>query len=169
MKKVTSQDVAKAAGVSQTTVSFILNGTNKMKFSEETRERVLSAAAKLGYALPKPAGKKPTAPDKLIGVLVPDLANYYYTQLIQHVQNHARDNAYHLMVCSTFYEPELEKFYLNRFKDADGILYTFSPMLIKAAEQIAEHTPVVVMGECVSGKNIYSVELPGVTAGERVA
>ena len=44
MKKATSQDVAELAGVSQATVSLILNNSDKITFSSETKERVLTAA-----------------------------------------------------------------------------------------------------------------------------
>ncbi len=47
---VTSTDVARASGVSRTTVSYVLNGTPGVTISEPTRRRVLDAAARLGYA-----------------------------------------------------------------------------------------------------------------------
>ena len=62
MKKPTSQDVAARAGVSQATVSLILNNSSKITFSNETRERVLAAAQELGYRLP--ARKKTCAPPR---------------------------------------------------------------------------------------------------------
>jgi DNA-binding LacI/PurR family transcriptional regulator len=48
-KRVTSQDVAELAGVSRTTVSFVLNDVPGVKISEETRQRVLEAASQLDY------------------------------------------------------------------------------------------------------------------------
>jgi DNA-binding LacI/PurR family transcriptional regulator len=48
-KQATSQDVADLAGVSRTTVSFVLNSVPGMKISEETRQRVLEAARQLNY------------------------------------------------------------------------------------------------------------------------
>ncbi|BDZ49598.1 LacI family transcriptional regulator [Frondihabitans sucicola] len=49
MKRATSVDVAREAGVSQTTVSFVLNGRSDMGISESTRSQVLSVAKRLGY------------------------------------------------------------------------------------------------------------------------
>ena len=49
MRKVTSSDVAARAGVSRTTVSYVLNRTQHANISEETRQRVLAAAAELDY------------------------------------------------------------------------------------------------------------------------
>ncbi|SCX36115.1 Degradation activator [Agrobacterium rosae] len=48
-RSVTSTDVAREAGVSRTTVSFVLNGTSTANISTETRHRVLEVAARLGY------------------------------------------------------------------------------------------------------------------------
>ena len=48
-KRPTSADVAAAAGVSRTTVSFVLNEREGVKIPDETRQRVLAAAAKLDY------------------------------------------------------------------------------------------------------------------------
>jgi LacI family transcriptional regulator len=55
-KRVTSQQVARLAGVSRTTVSFVLNDTPGMNISAETRQRVMNAAAQLGY-VPNVAAK----------------------------------------------------------------------------------------------------------------
>lgn len=49
MKRATSKDVAKLAGVSQTTVSFVMNNTPNVSLSEETRKKVLDAANQLQY------------------------------------------------------------------------------------------------------------------------
>jgi DNA-binding LacI/PurR family transcriptional regulator len=54
-KRPTSADVANAAGVSRTTVSFVLNGREDVKIPLETRERVLAAAERLGYHPHAPA------------------------------------------------------------------------------------------------------------------
>src|SRR5919202_1725890 len=53
-RRVTSADVAREAGVSRTTVSYVLNNTAHQKIPEDTRQRVLDAAARLAYA-PSPA------------------------------------------------------------------------------------------------------------------
>ncbi|MEU6225620.1 LacI family DNA-binding transcriptional regulator [Streptomyces sp. NPDC047042] len=56
MPRVTSKDVAREAGVSQTTVSFVLNGKDEHGLSAETRRRVLETANRLGY-VPSGAGR----------------------------------------------------------------------------------------------------------------
>ena len=52
-KRVTSSDVAKRAGVSQATVSMVLNKKYNVSFSKEVIQKVEAAAEELGYELPK--------------------------------------------------------------------------------------------------------------------
>jgi LacI family transcriptional regulator len=72
LKKATSNDVARLAGVSQTAVSLILNESEKISFSEDTKERVFTAARKLGYSLPNRRKKEKKTPN-LILVFTPTL------------------------------------------------------------------------------------------------
>ena len=60
-KEITSSQVAERAGVSQATVSMILNRRNNVSFSAETVERVEQAARELGYELP---GRRKTGDNK---------------------------------------------------------------------------------------------------------
>ena len=170
MRKVTSQDVAKAAGVSQTAVSFILNGSNKVKFSDETKERVFAAAAELGYSIPARRNrKKQASSSKLLCVLTPTLSNYYFTELVQYAQNYAHSRGYHIVVCNTFREQELEKYYLESFKNADGILYTFLPSFPQLVEQISDSVPTAIIGGRPDTPGAFTVELGNHMAGARVA
>ena len=67
-KKVTSTDVAKAAGVSQATVSMILNKKYNVSFSRETVERVEKTARELGYTVSRPRQGKSMRREKLLVV-----------------------------------------------------------------------------------------------------
>ena len=67
-KKVTSSQVAERAGVSQATVSMILNRRDNVSFSAETVEKVERAARELGYELPKRRKQKENRKEKLIVV-----------------------------------------------------------------------------------------------------
>jgi len=79
-RRVTMTDIAKAAGCSQATVSFILNNTPGIKFSQQTRERVIGEARRLGYRLPAfgasyPRSSSPsTVLDGVIGFVTDQLA-----------------------------------------------------------------------------------------------
>ena len=89
-RKPTSTDVAELAGVSQTSVSLILSGSSRATFSEQTRLRVFEAARQLGYQPPAHRTRKKNGNDRrLILVLTPTLANQYYSELIQTLEDYA--------------------------------------------------------------------------------
>jgi LacI family transcriptional regulator len=68
------KDVALRAGVSQSTVSFVLNGNDNMRISAETRRRVLKAVAELGYR-PRGAGRPPKVTGtRVIGLMFDEVA-----------------------------------------------------------------------------------------------
>lgn len=71
VSRVTSNQVAQLAGVSRTTVSFVLNGVTGMGISEETRTRVLTAARKLGYVPNAMARSLASGSTKTIALLMP--------------------------------------------------------------------------------------------------
>src|SRR4051812_35522731 len=72
-KRVTMTDVANLAQCSQSTVSVVLSPQAKVKISKATTERVLKAAAELGYRIEQPARKRPSTIRK-IAVIFDDLS-----------------------------------------------------------------------------------------------
>ncbi|MFW0795100.1 LacI family DNA-binding transcriptional regulator [Gordonia sp. CPCC 205515] len=74
MKRVTSKDVARAAGVSQTTVSFVFNGRDDQGISTDTRDHVLATAAALGYVPSAAARSLRMGSSEVVLCLLPDLS-----------------------------------------------------------------------------------------------
>ncbi len=73
-RRVTMTDVARRAGVSQSTVSFVLNGAEDMRISRETRQRDLDAVEDLGYRS-RAAGRPPSATEhRVIGLMFDEIA-----------------------------------------------------------------------------------------------
>ena len=107
MKKATSQDVARLAGVSQATVSLILNNSDKITFSSETKERVFAAAQELNYELPRRKKQPNKKNNRMLLVLTPTLTNPYYSELIQAVEDYADSLGYRVIVCNTFRKSDL--------------------------------------------------------------
>ena len=171
MKKATSQDVAQRAGVSQATVSLILNGSDKITFSSETKERVLAAAQELQYKLPTRKKRPEKRASRMLLVLTPTLTNQYYAELIQTIEDYADGLDYRVIVCNTFRKPDLEKYYLDTFlgSHVDGIIYTFLPSFPRLIEQISATTPTVIIGEKQADLSICSIELSNVSAGAMLA
>ncbi|WP_404314528.1 LacI family DNA-binding transcriptional regulator [Prescottella equi] len=93
---ITSRDVARLAGVSQPTVSRALRGDPRV--AAETRERVESAVAALGY-VPSEAGRSlVTRMTKRVGIVVSDLTNPFYPHLIGPLHDELELHGYRMMV-----------------------------------------------------------------------
>lgn len=100
--RVTSHDVARRAGVSRATVSLVLNRSESVTLSKETRERVLQAAADLGYK-PNSAGRMLVSGlTETIGLLVSDpsilLVDQYIPQLLYGIEKANREMGFHVLV-----------------------------------------------------------------------
>ena len=81
--KVTIKDVAKVAGVSATTVSYVLNNNENQTISEETKERVLSAAQELRYVPNYAARIMKNSESHCVGVVMnQSLDNYRYSSMM---------------------------------------------------------------------------------------
>ncbi|GAA3934167.1 LacI family DNA-binding transcriptional regulator [Actinomadura viridis] len=84
-KRITAADVARLARVSTATVSLIVNGKADGRVSAGTRARVLAAVDELGYRVDAVARELATGRRHGVGLIVPDLANPYFSQLTQGV------------------------------------------------------------------------------------
>lgn len=172
MKKATSTDVARLAGVSQTTVSLVMGGKLNIPVSGETRERVARAARELNYQPPVYRKRQARSEGRhMLLLLVPTLTNHYYTDLARIVEDYAQTKGFQAVICNTFRRPELEKQYLETFADslAGGIIYTFLPSFPTQAELLARRVPTVIIGEKQSSLRICSIELSNELAGAMLA
>lgn len=170
-KKATSQDVAAAAGVSQTAVSLILNNSSQVSFSGETRERVFAAARALDYHLPRRRVQREDASGRLLLILTPSPDDLFGEVLAHAAQDSAARLGWRSAVCSTFRSAAREKDSLEMYlaRRADGILYTYLPALPHLAEQISLSTPTVFLGEKSGDLSLRCVELGCARAGELTA
>ena len=148
-KKATSMDVAARAGVSQATVSMVLNRKYNVSFSKETVEKVEQAARELGYALPGKKNRKENKKEKLIVVFCPTLTSPYYVLLLQGIETVANEQGYGVFICNTQREPQLEEKYLRMMSSVRprGIIYTCnpSPDLKEQVEEMAKEIPLVII------------------------
>ncbi len=98
-RAVTMNDVAAAAGVSQSTVSRILNDTPlSVRVSPATRERVLAIADELGYRPHPIARALRGAPTMLIGAIVRDITDWFFAATIEALSSRARDFGYSVVL-----------------------------------------------------------------------
>ncbi len=172
-KKVTSTDVAREAGVSQATVSMILNKKYNVSFSRETIERVEAAARKLGYAAAKPKSRKNARREKLLVVFCSNLTNPYYVMLLQGIESRAKEAGFGLFVCNTQRDLKMEERYLKMMAQLKplGIIYTCNPShcFMKQVEELARQIPVVVVNNQNEKMNVDAVELDNSKLGRIMA
>lgn len=95
-------DVARKAGVSRATVSYIVNGVAEFRgpISEETRQRVQKAIDELGYEVDTRAQSLRSGDTKTIGFIIPDIDNPHYWQNAQGVEQEARAAGYQMLLSS---------------------------------------------------------------------
>lgn len=93
-RRVTTHDVARQAGVSQATVSLVLGGNPRARVSASTRERVVRAAGELGYRPNIVARALVQRKSYAIGVVVPDLSNPFFMDVVTGVQRVAAEAGY---------------------------------------------------------------------------
>ncbi|WP_147434227.1 LacI family DNA-binding transcriptional regulator [Roseinatronobacter ekhonensis] len=163
--RVTMKDVALHAGVSQSTVSFVLNGLEDMRISRETRKRVKEAVDALGYR-PRGAGRPPkSAGLGVIGLMLDEIATSPFAAIsIEGVQEEAWKNDIIVEVVMTGGDPQYEAEVLKKWAHDGVIGVIYSSILTREAKPpkgFARHR--VVMLNCYDAARQY----PSVVPAER--
>lgn len=165
-------DVAKHAGVSQSTVSFVLNNA-PITISEEAKQRIYNSVKILGYEHKARTNKKSTESDeKLIALIIPNASNYYYMELIKNIGYFVDKKKYSLLILNTNRNRKDELYYLNLLyssKNITGIIYGFTPSISDFSKVSARNIPLVVLGEMDNPTNISLISLDSRKSGEMVA
>jgi LacI family transcriptional regulator len=117
-------DVAKLAGLSPATVSRVLNKAGY--FSEETAQKVEQAAQELGYRPNFMARGLRGKPSRLVGLIIPDISNVFYTAVASSALAILRKYEYEMILCVNDEDPVKDLAYLRILEEkcVDGILYT---------------------------------------------
>lgn len=123
-RKITSKDVAREAGVSQTLVSFVLNNAQDKKINPATREKVIETARRLGYRVNINARNMRTSKAEAIGFLSEwDLTSFAAAPVLKGIQNVLGGLNLSLIMFSNSQDDKLlfKEYYLqNRI---DGLIY----------------------------------------------
>jgi DNA-binding LacI/PurR family transcriptional regulator len=124
----TIYDIAKAVGVTQTTVANALAGRGNV--SEATRKRILQCAQEMQYhpnVLARGLAKKKTW---TLGFLLPTIANPFYPEIAEEIERIAQEHDYQMLLCNTHYDFALGKQHLARLVSrwVDGIIVMGSSM-----------------------------------------
>lgn len=118
----TLADVARAAGVSLATVSHVINETRFV--SDGTKQRVLQAIEDLHYEVNSVAQSLKRNRTQVIGLIISDITNPYFTSLVRGVEDVAQRAGFSVILCNTDEDPEkeLRNLQVLRRKRVDGVL-----------------------------------------------
>ncbi len=171
-RRATLSDVARLAGVSGTTVSYIVNGrADEMRISVETQQRVRTAVAELHYRPNRSARSLRTRTTKTIGVITDFVASGMFASRMLSGANAAARALDHVLVISeTEGDPLVERMLIDEMgeRQVDGLLYVTRTTL--------EHEPPtsrldsrIVMLNCVDPARAMVSVLPDERTGGRAA
>jgi LacI family transcriptional regulator len=152
-KPITRDDVARAAGVSPATVSYVINNGPR-PVAPETREKVLAAIRELGYQPNAVARNLRLQRSSTIGLILPDTHNPYFAEVARGVEQVAFEQGYTVMLCHSDYNPEREIQYVNVLfaERAAGVIWFPSVNSSEPAQRLSSFgIPLVVLDRFVPG------------------
>lgn len=165
----TMQDIAKAAGVSVTTVSHTLSGKRAVR--PETAARVMRIVEDCGY-VPDSAGRRlKSGRSRILALAVPDISQPYFGSIARGAEEEADRQGYGLLVSSTAdSDPRRESRYFDmvRTRAVDGLLYTGSRDMFPGRDlsRLASEGPVVLVDEEMPTLPVPSVASDNLRAGQ---
>ena len=154
MRSVSIAQVAEHAGVSVATVSRVLNGKQAVK--EQTRLRVVESVQAMGYRVNQLARSLRTDESRLLLVMVPDIGNPFYAQIVQGINAAVQDQGYSVLLCETGGDANRERRYFDLLSSrrADGAICLDPYTAQQALHGEAMHFPWVACCEFDTQANV---------------
>jgi LacI family transcriptional regulator len=142
-KAPTMRDVARLAEVSVATVSAVANGTAVV--SPKRAERVRKAMEALDFHPDQIARSLKTGRTQVLGMIVPDVTNPFYPEVIVGAEEIARASNYSVMLCNANEDPKQEQQQLNTLFShrVDGVLIACSDPAISLDRLMRRRFPIV--------------------------
>ncbi|HEV3327538.1 MAG TPA: LacI family DNA-binding transcriptional regulator [Puia sp.] len=149
MKKVSISDIARKAGVSVSTVSFVMNDKAvKMRISREVIEKVENVAREMGYRPNQLARGLRTGKTKTIGLIVENISNAFFATLAKIIEDEAKKYDYKVVYCSTDNDEVKARDLINMLsqRQVDGYIIVPTPQLADEIRKLqGESKPVVLI------------------------
>jgi LacI family transcriptional regulator len=168
--RVTLRDVAARAGVSPMTVSRVIN--NSPRVQAETRRRVQAAIVELEYVPNRLARGLIRRKTGTLALLVPDVANPFFTLIVQAAEDVAWRAGYHVILCDTRAEVEREREYLEDMVEfqVEGVL--IAPVSDRSRSNLRilarSNTPYVLIDRSIAGFDADLVQGDSVAGARRL-
>lgn len=166
---VTARDVAKLAGVSQSSVSRVyFEGAT---VSEKTRKKVLAAAKEIGYRPNEFARSLITNRTKIIGLVMKGIQNPFYPQVLKEFTTSFKNLGYSILFVYTNND-EIQKDDIEILLNYNvaGVIITDASLSLKATEDFKQYKiPLVLFNRKIDSNEFYSVCCNNLEAGKRIA
>ena len=169
-RRITSQDVARRAGVSQSAVSRVF--TPGASFSEKTAAKVRKAADELGYRPNVLARSLITGRSRIIGLVVAYLENYFYPEALEKLSSALKARGYHLLVFLARQTAGDIEDILQEIVDyqVDGIVVASVALSSQLATRCREAgIPVVLFNRSQDGARLPTVTSDNFSGGREIA
>lgn len=149
MKRVGIRDVADRAGVAVGTVSRVLN--DHPSVSDNVRNSVKTVIDEMGYRPDPFARSMRSKVSRLIGIVIPDLVNPFFAEVVQHAERAAAENDHNIIFMTSFDDVMKESDRLAQLagRKVDGIILVPSNGFHEAKPRI--NVPVVVLDRLIEG------------------
>lgn len=150
MKKPTQADVARLAGVSRATVSYVINrkDTQGVQISDETRQRVLLAVDELGYVVNAGAQALRSGDTKTIGVMLPIYENPFFWEILNGISREANEAGYKVLLANSALDGEQASQSVSELAEqrVDGLIFMieFESLPDQIMEQLRTSTHPIV-------------------------
>jgi DNA-binding LacI/PurR family transcriptional regulator len=166
-KPVTMRDVAELAGVSMATVSRVLNGSETV--DAELAQRVRAAIARLKYQPNRAARALAGSRSAILGLLIIDIQNPFYMDVMRGVEEVAQQNGYLLVVCNSAEDPKKEQQYIEVLasEPVAGVVIVPTHERLQGLDVLAaRNIPVVSIDRRIRTCAIDAVLIDNVTAAK---
>lgn len=154
-------EVARLAGVSRTTASYVVNGkAEKYRISQKTQARVLAIVEKYNYQADPTASALRAGMSRTLGLVIPDLENTSYAKIAKLLESNARNRGYQLIICGTQDNVETEKHVVNALvsRKIDGLIVASAlPPCDPFYAAILSKIPVVAIDRAFNDADFASV------------
>ena len=170
MNKPTIYDIAREANVSIATVSKVINGIGRV--SDATRKRVLQIVADLNFEPNVVASALAGGNTRTIGLLLPDVNNPYFSEIVRGAEDEAFGRGYSVLICNTDHNAKKEHEYIRtlRQKQMDGIAIATGSTPAQTIEELVEgKIPVVLLSRSILGASVATVAVDSYAGGRLAA
>lgn len=166
-RNITQLDVARAAGVSRSVVSHVLNKNGRI--SEETRSRVMRAAQEMGYQSLGEGEPAPRRPRRL-AVILPYLDNPFFDMLVRHLRHHAVKAGTSLVVLVSDLEAGLERATIEeaRRMRPTGLILPGTRLEPEEIDRLGRRLPLCLLDRDLEDSPALSVQMDEAQAAEQI-